>query len=68
MNCLKRFRQLFGYLEEHNNLALRMSPSNDGLAVYTDISLLRGWGERAMLFFCCSMAALLLLGGHTSNE
>eukprot|EP00971_Amphidinium_carterae_P165691 3284477-Amphidinium_carterae.1 len=43
--CLKRVRQLLGYIRDHNNLALKMAPESDHLSVYTDISFAPGGGK-----------------------
>eukprot|EP00971_Amphidinium_carterae_P348212 6490383-Amphidinium_carterae.1 len=47
--CLKRLRQLFGYLSENNNVGLRMTPSRTELSVYTDISFAPGGKSHAGL-------------------
>eukprot|EP00971_Amphidinium_carterae_P352485 6492616-Amphidinium_carterae.2 len=56
--CLRRIRHLFGYLSQHNNLALKMTPGNEALSVYTDISFAPGGGK--------SHAGLLLQFGDST--
>eukprot|EP00971_Amphidinium_carterae_P147467 2922288-Amphidinium_carterae.4 len=40
--CLKRVRQLLGYLQDYNCVALNMTPQDDKLVVCTDISFAAG--------------------------
>eukprot|EP00971_Amphidinium_carterae_P001334 26444-Amphidinium_carterae.2 len=58
LECLRRIRHLFGYLSQHNDLAVRLTPKDDNLCVFTDISFAPNGGK--------SHAGLLLQFGSAT--